>query len=85
VNRDLINSASPRRVAQAGMTVVDQLQVFQPHEQLMGAAALFLVLAEHWRIPAHDVFTATKNLMNSEDGKHPAFAAMQEYVSKELA
>jgi hypothetical protein len=84
VNRDLINSAEPRRVAQAGMTVVDQLQVFQPHEQLMGVCALFLILAEHWRIPAQDVFTATKNLMNSEDGMHPTFRAMREYVSKEL-
>lgn len=85
MNRDLFNNANPRRVANATMAVIDALQVrFQPHEQMHAAAATFLLLAEHWGIPAQDLFTATKNLMNDQDGKRPEFAAAQQYMENEL-
>lgn len=79
-----MNNADPRTVAQAAMTAVDRLQSFPAAEQIMGAAALFLILAEHRGIPAQDIFTATKNLINGTDGKRPEFRALAQYVKHEL-
>lgn len=79
-----MNNADPHRVASAAMTVVDRLQSYHPAEQIMGVAALFLILAEHRGVPAQDIFTATKNLINGVDGKRPEFRALQEYVKHEL-
>ena len=84
MNRDLLNNASPRRVANACIDVLDRLQNYQPHEQIMAAAALFLSLAEAARVPAQDVFTATKNLINGVDGKRVEFRALDAYVRNEL-
>lgn len=85
LNRDALNMADPAMVARAGMTVIDALQVqFHPHVQAMGAAAAFLSLAEHYGIPAQDLFTATKNLINGVDGKRTEFKAIDAYMEGEL-
>ena len=84
LNRDRMNNADPRTVANAPMAVVDRLQAFPAEAQAMGAAVAFLILAEQGGIPAQDLFTATKNLMNNQDGIRPEFAALSEYVRNEL-
>lgn len=85
MNRDLFNSANPRRVAQATMSVIDATQRgFQPHEQMHAMAAAFLLVADHWGIPAQDLFTATKNLLNDQDALRPEFRAVKAYVRNEL-
>lgn len=86
MNRDMFMNAPVRRSANAAMAVVDALQRgFQPAEQLHGAAAAFLIIADHWGIPAQDLFSATKNLMNDGDAKlRPEFKAVAMYVKEEL-
>lgn len=85
MNRDLFNNCNPRRAANAAMAVIDATQRgFQPHEQMHGAAAAFLLLADHWGVPAQDLFTATKNLMANREGKAPEFDAVREYMKHEL-
>lgn len=84
MHRDLLNNAKPDRVSRAMMEAIDRLQNYQPHEQLMGVCALFLFLSQAWGIPAQDVFTATKNLINDADGKRPEFAGIETYIKKEL-
>ena len=85
MNRDLFNNADARRVANCTVAVIDATQRGRhPHEQMHAMAAAFLLLAEHWGIPAQDLFTATKNLMASVDGKRPEFAAVADYMANEL-
>ena len=85
MNRDLLNNADPVAVRTATVSIFDRVQSQQPHVQLMSLCAAFLILAEHWRIPAQDVFTVTKNLMNDADGRHVVeFNAMRQYVKDEL-
>jgi hypothetical protein len=85
MNRDLYNNANPRRVANCTMAVIDATQRgYQPHEQMHAMAAAFLLLAEHWGVPAQDLFTATKNLMTDVEGKRPEFAAVTAYMKQEL-
>lgn len=85
LNRDIMNMAGPRDVAMASMTVLDRLQDFRPEIQIMGAAAVFLELAEFLGIPAQEAFTATKNLINGDEGKRPEFRAISDYLNGELA
>jgi hypothetical protein len=85
MNRDLMNNANPRRVANATMAVIDATQRgFQPHEQMLAMAAAFLMLAEHWGMPAQDAFRAVTNIMNDQDGKRPEFGAVARYMKEEL-
>jgi hypothetical protein len=84
MNRDLFNNANPRRVANATIACLDRLQDYQPHEQMLAAAALFVSLADHWKLPAQDAFTVVKNLMLHEDRRRPEFGAVQLYMQNEL-
>lgn len=85
LNRDTMNMAAPVLVANASMTVLDRLQDFPAEIQIMGAAAVFLELAEHIGIPAQEAFSATKNLINGDDGKRAEFRAITAYLQGELA
>lgn len=86
MNRDLLNNAAARRVANAAMSVIDATQRgYQPHEQLLGIAAAFLFVAEHWNIPAQEAFTIIKRIINDQDGKRPEFAAVKAYMENELS
>lgn len=85
MNRDAFNNANPHRVSLAAMSVIDAAQRgFVAHEQAHGIACAFLLLAEHLRIPAQDLFTATKNLMNDTTGKRPEFRAITDYLRNEV-
>jgi hypothetical protein len=85
LNRDVLNTATPRDVAMAAMTVLDRLQDFRPEIQIMGAATVFLTLADHLGIPAQEAFTVTKNLINGDDGKRAEFRGIDAYMKGELA
>lgn len=84
LNRDKINMARPREVAAAVMMTLNGLQDYTPEIQVMGAAAVFLELAEALDIPPQEVFAATKNLINGQDGKRAEFTAIQDYIQGEL-
>lgn len=82
-NTDVMNMAAPRDVARASMQTLNGLQDHRPEIALMGAAAVFLQLAEHIGIPAQEAFTATKNLINGDDGKRVEFLAIDDYMKGE--
>jgi hypothetical protein len=79
-----MNNADPKRVAQASFYVIDKLQNFPPHLQLMGLAAALLTASDTFKVEAQDIFTVTKNLMNSKEGLRPEFAAIRDYIKYEL-
>ena len=83
-NRDVMNMAQPQEVSRAALTVLNTLQDTRPEVQIMGAATVFLSLAEYLGVPAQDAFTATKNLINDQDGKRVEFRAVQAYLEGEL-
>lgn len=85
INRDVMNMAGPGEVARASMTTLNALQDFRPEIQILGAAAVFLSLADHLGIPAQEAFAATKNLINDDNGKRSEFFAIGAYLEGELA
>lgn len=83
-NRDAMNMAKPREVSRASLLVLNTLQDVRPEVQIMGAATVFLELAEFLGVAAQDAFTATKNLINDQDGKRVEFKAVRAYLEGEL-
>lgn len=85
--RDQLNNASLPACASAAMTVVDRLQQnFQAAPQVVGLAAAFLFLCEHYGVEPQDAFTVTKNVIAGADkAKLPEFRAVREYIQKEIA
>lgn len=83
IDRDKLNNTDPVHAAHASIAVLDRLQYFPQHIQATAAAVVFLVLAEHFKVPAQDIFTATKNMINAEDGI-AEFRAVQDYVKYEI-
>jgi hypothetical protein len=85
LNRDRLNNADQQRSAIASMEVIDRLQHHPADEQIVAAAAVFLMLAEHYGITAQDAFTVTKNVINDTDRKLiPEFRAVRQYIHEEL-
>lgn len=82
-NRDVMNMAQPVEVSRAAMETLNALQDHRPEIALMGAAAVFLQLADHIGIPAQEAFAATKNLINGDDGKRVEFKAIDAYMKGE--
>jgi hypothetical protein len=80
-----MTNVSPDRVARASFKIVSKLQDWQPHEQAVAAAVVFLTIAEQFGVEPQDVFVATKNLlMDEREGKREQFRALAEYVRNEL-
>jgi hypothetical protein len=84
VNRDKINNADPKAVSKATFALLDRLQNFPVWMQPVAAAAAMLLLSEGLKLSAQDLFTVTKNLMNSKEGLRPEFEAVRDYVKHEL-
>ena len=84
-DRDRLVNLPVKEGAGAAMQVIDSLQRHRPEARVLGAAAVFVLLAERFGLAAQDVMTATTNLMNYAEGRRPEFAAVQEYLQKELS
>ncbi len=84
INLDKINNAKPADVAKSNFVVIDRMQSFEPHIQVLGIASTLLILAERFGVDAQTMFTVTKNLMNSKEGLRPEFAAVRDYVKHEI-
>jgi hypothetical protein len=82
-----ISNASPQKVARGAFRVIDRLQDYQPHEQVMSCAAAFILIAEQCRIEnPQDLFTAVKNMLNDErEGGRQQFTAVRNYAQHELS
>jgi hypothetical protein len=85
IDRDILNMASAKRVANATLGTLNSLQNWSKEEQVLAAAAVFVTLADFLRVPAQDVFSAVNNMMVDKEGKaRPEFSAIMPYMEGEL-
>lgn len=85
MDRDLLNMASTKQTANATLGTLNALQNWEPQEQLLAAAIVFLNLADFWQVSAQDAFTAATNMLNDKDGKtRPEFLSVKHYMEGEL-
>lgn len=83
--RDLTGNAPLRESSNAAMGVADALQ-HVPHKgaRMMGVSAAFLILAECAGLNVYDLMAMARNCMNDAEGRRPEFAAVDEFVRKEI-
>ncbi|MDO8839671.1 MAG: hypothetical protein Q7V31_12160 [Parvibaculum sp.] len=84
MNRDLLLSTPTRTAASRTMQVIDGVQDYQPHEQIVALAATFLLLCERWNTDPRDALRITDRIINHAEGKRPEFAAVRDYMEGEL-
>lgn len=78
-------NADAHETSQATIAVANGLQNYDKEVQLLAAAAFFLLLCEGHRVPAQEVFTYTKNMMNAEKyAAAPQFNAAKQYIEQEI-
>jgi len=81
---DLVNNAAVLPVAGAAMRALNAIQDARPEHQILGAAALFVLLVERFNMSPQEIMTRVKNIMNYAEGKRPEFAAIADYMRYEL-
>ncbi len=79
-----INNAEPAEVARACFKLLDGMQNYQPHIQVLAAAAVFTALAVHHKQQPQDVFTIIANMMNTKEGRRAEFKAVLDYIKYEI-
>jgi hypothetical protein len=83
-DRDRMMLANHTRVAAGAIGVIDRLQTrYEPEYQVLAAAAVLVLLAEHFGVRPLDVFDAISNMRRNLEGK-TEFQAVQMYIEREI-
>lgn len=83
-NKDSLTNMDIKAASLATMAVVDSIQKMKTHEQIAGLCISFILLCENYGVPAQDVFTYSKNIINGADGKRVEFKGVQHYMKNKL-
>ena len=84
LNFDALNNAPLEEVALTAFQIINAVQSDRPEHRAAAAAMVFLLLCQEFGANPQDVFTATKNMMASdEDGANPHYAALTLYIHHE--
>lgn len=82
---DKLNSANSHTTSQATMAVTDAVQRFQPEEQVLGAAAFFLLVCEVYGIyPGTALATVSNMIRGNKIAARDQFNAARMYIEEEL-
>ena len=82
---DKINNASSLEASRCCMAVTDAVQRFRPEEQVLGAAAFFLMLCDVYGVHHGTVLSTISNMINSEKiTAKDQFTAARMYIQKEI-
>lgn len=84
MNKDLLNLIPSRLAAQRTFDVIDRVQEWPPHEQVVALAATFLLLCETQRVNPRDALQTAERIINHAEGKLPEFAAVRQYLKDEV-
>lgn len=84
-DRDAFHSLRTIKAAHATAEIFSAIQHRSPEEQMAGLAAAFLLAAERYRMPAQDIFTATKAMMNHHDDQgRTHFEGIRSYLDADV-
>ena len=85
LDRDKLQNADRKPVANAAMGVVDGVQRFPIEHRILGMAAAFIIMCRELGIEASDAFTAASNIMIFRDSGNttPEFLAVGDYIRNE--
>jgi hypothetical protein len=78
-----LTNASPRRVGNVAMAVINALQDYEPEEQIAGLVCAFLIATQDLDMRFSEVAEVAKNIMFDAEGKRPEFKAVEAYMRGE--
>lgn len=82
---DLLHNANSHRTSEATMAVTDAVQRFKKEEQVLGAAAFFLLTCEVYGIYPGTALAAVSNMIRGNKiAARDQFAATKMYIEEEL-
>jgi hypothetical protein len=82
---DKITNASSLETSRCCMAVTDAVQRFKPEEQVLGAAAFFLMLCDVYGVHHGTVLSTISNMINSEKiVAKDQFIATRMYIENEI-
>jgi hypothetical protein len=82
---DKLTNASSLETSRCCMAVTDAVQRFRPEEQVLGAAAFFLMLCGVYGVHPGTALSTISNMINSEKiVAKDQFNAARMYIQKEL-
>ena len=84
LNPDQISNADVTMIANATMSVVDNLQTkFPAAVQTVAIAAAFKLLVERHGLSMQDILGPVDNIINDTKGKRPEFSAVAQYLAEQ--
>jgi hypothetical protein len=84
MNKDLMNLIPSRLAAERTFSVIDHIQQWKAHEQVVALAATFLLLCETQRINPREALATAERIITHAEGKLPEFTAIRQYLKEEI-
>jgi hypothetical protein len=81
---DKLRMVGLRKVGNVAMGVADAIQDYTKEEQVIGAAAFFLLLCKTFNVSASESFQIAQRVINSSTDERPELRAAERYIATEL-
>jgi len=81
---DKLNQVGLRKVGNVTMGVTDAVQGYTKEEQVVGAAAFFILLCKTFRVSAPEMFQIADRVIQARNKDRPELIAAEEYMKGEL-
>ena len=83
---DKLTNSSSQETSRCTMAITDAVQRFQPEEQVLGAAAFFLMLCDVYGVYPGNALSLISNMINSDKlHARDQFNAARMYIQNEIA
>lgn len=84
MNKDLMNLIPSRLAADRSFSVLDHIQQWKPHEQVVALAATFLLLCEAQNLNPREALQTAERIITHAEGKLPEFTAIRQTLKEEI-
>jgi hypothetical protein len=85
LDRDKLTNANSQESSRATMAVADAVQRFKPEEQVLGAAAFFLMICDTYGVYPGTALTTISNMMRGNKiHARDQFNAARMYIQEEI-
>lgn len=81
---DKLNNADFKAVGTAAFEIINRIQVESAQTQVLAAAAVFMLLAEHYEVRPTTATTIVSNLLAQENHRSVQLRAVKQYIENEL-
>jgi hypothetical protein len=81
---DKLNLVGLRPVGNVAMAIINACQDWRPEQQVVGAAAHFILLCQRYRLEPGEAFRIAERVIKSQHSDRPELKAVAAYMAGEL-